>query len=132
MLKLSGRRPRDLGAEQGRFRAARSWKPNWVSSQVDAGDARYIAPLPVAGDAAAAWARLSGALAATPRITIVEERPDYLYAEASTPTLGFVDDLEFALTGNAIHVRSSSRLGIRDFDVNRKRIEVLRVAVEAA
>ncbi|MFA5940014.1 MAG: DUF1499 domain-containing protein [Sinimarinibacterium sp.] len=132
MLKLSGRRPRDLGIERGRFRAARSWKPNWVSSQVDGGDAHYIAPFPIAGDANAAWARLRSALAATPRITIIEERPDYLYAEASTPTLGFVDDLEFALTSNAIHVRSSSRLGIRDFDVNRKRIEALRSAVKGA
>lgn len=128
MIKLSGRRPRDLGIEQGRFRAARSWKPNWVSSQVETGDAHYIAPFAVSGDVAAARARLRSALAAVPRIVIVEERPDYLYAEASTPTLGFVDDLEFALTDKAIHLRSSSRLGIGDFGTNRKRLEALRAA----
>ena len=54
MFKLRGIRPKDLGARDGRFSAARSWKPNWVSSQVDAGDPHYIAPLQVAGDANAA------------------------------------------------------------------------------
>ena len=42
--------------------------------------------------------------------------------------MGYVDDVEFALDEKAgvIHVRSASRLGIRDMDVNRKRIESIR------
>ena len=41
MFKFSGRRPRDLGVRDGRFTAAATWKPNWVSSQVDAADAQH-------------------------------------------------------------------------------------------
>ena len=42
--------------------------------------------------------------------------------------MGFVDDVEFALdeAASAIHLRSASRLGIRDLGVNRARIETIR------
>ena len=126
MLKLSGRRPNDLGANGGRFSAAPTWKPNWVSSQVDPGDRHYVAPFPAHGGAAAAMQKLASAVRAAPRATIVEQKDGYLYAEFSTPLMGFVDDVEFVASGEVIHVRSSSRLGIRDFDVNRKRVEALR------
>jgi uncharacterized protein (DUF1499 family) len=47
--------------------------------------------------------------------------------------LGFVDDVEFALdaANSVIHVRSGSRLGVRDFGVNRIRIETIRSAVSS-
>ena len=59
---------------------------------------------------------------------IIRERPDCLYAEFKSPAMGFVDDVEFALDVSAqvIHVRSASRLGIRDFAVNRTRVESIR------
>lgn len=31
--------------------------------------------------------------------TIVKETPDYLYAEFTSPTFGFIDDVEFFFTG---------------------------------
>jgi uncharacterized protein (DUF1499 family) len=130
MFKLRGIRPRDLGVRDGRFTAARSWKPNWVSSQVEAGDPHYIAPLKVAGDAAAAIQRVAQAVGARPRAQVVEQKGNYLYAEFSTALMGFTDDVEFHADGNVVHVRSSSRLGIRDFDVNRKRVEALRAQLE--
>jgi uncharacterized protein (DUF1499 family) len=42
--------------------------------------------------------------------------------------MGFVDDVEFLLDEKArvIHVRSASRLGRKDFGVNRERIEAIR------
>lgn len=51
----------------------------------------------------------------------------YLRAECRT-VLGFVDDLELLAVPDerVIHVRSASRLGYRDFEVNRKRVERLR------
>jgi len=61
-----------------------------------------------------------------PGATVIEEKADYLYAEYRTPLLRFVDDVEFLLAEGVIHVRSASRLGRRDFGVNRKRIETLR------
>ena len=59
---------------------------------------------------------------------MIQDSPVYLYAEFKSAGLGFVDDVEFALDEKAgvIHVRSASRLGVRDFDVNRKRIEAIR------
>ena len=58
--------------------------------------------------------------------TVIEEKPDYLYAEFRSRLLGFVDDVELLRQGGVLHVRSASRLGRRDFGVNRKRVEALR------
>lgn len=130
MFKFTGKRPADLGVRDGKFTAARSWKPNWVSSQVEAGDAHYIAPIKAAGDANAAAQRVAKAVGAMPRVKLVEHKGPYLYAEFSTALMGFTDDVEFFADGKALQVRSSSRLGVRDFDVNRKRIEALRAQFE--
>jgi len=48
--------------------------------------------------------------------------------EFASKGLGFVDDAEFALDGAArvIHAKSAARLGIRDFSVNRDRVEAIR------
>ena len=124
MFKFSGTRPGDLGVKDGKFTAARTWKPNWVSSQVDSADKHYVAPLN------GSIAQVAKAVKGMPRVVVVTERPDYLYAEFSTPLMGYTDDVEFVAAGKAVHVRSSSRLGIRDFNVNRKRIEALRAKLE--
>jgi uncharacterized protein (DUF1499 family) len=123
MFKFSGKRPKDLGVRDGRFTAAQTWKPNWVSSQVDAGDSHYVAPIKAGSDA---MARLAGVIGRYPRARVVEQKGNYLYAEFSTALMGYTDDVEFHFDGKAVQVRSSSRLGIRDFNVNRKRVEELR------
>ena len=130
MFKLSGRRPSDLGVRDGRFTAAASWKPNWVSSQADAGDSHYVAPIKAAGDPAAVLQRVAAVVAAQPRAKVVTHRGAYLHAEFSTALMGFTDDVEFLADGKVLHVRSSSRLGIRDFNVNRTRVEALRRQLE--
>jgi len=58
----------------------------------------------------------------------VTQSEHYLHIEFSSSLLGFVDDVEFlaAAEDQVIHVRSASRLGVRDFGVNRKRIEAIR------
>ena len=127
MFKFTGKRPKDLGVRDGKFTAAPTWKPNWVSSQVDAGDSHYIAPIKAGGDAMARLSRIVGALA---RAKIVEQKGDYLYAEFSTPLMGYTDDVEFYADGKALQARSSSRLGVRDFNANRKRIEAIRAQFE--
>lgn len=130
MITLKGKRPQDLGVRDGRFTAARSWKPNWVSSQVDPADPHHIAPLKFSRDPKAAMQRLGKVVAAQPRTVILKQDDVYLSAECSTAGLGFTDDVEFLCDGAAIQVRSCSRLGIRDFGVNRKRIEALRAEFE--
>jgi uncharacterized protein (DUF1499 family) len=130
MFKFSGKRPRDLGIREGRFTAAATWKPNWVSSQVDAKDSHYVAPIKAAGDPAAVAQRVAGVVAAMSRAKVVEHKGPYLHVEFSTPLMGYTDDVEFYADGKAVQVRSSSRLGIRDFNVNRKRVEALRAKLE--
>lgn len=132
MFKLSGRRPKNLGVVNGRFTAPPTWKPNWVGSQVDRSDPHYVAPLAFKGNARAAMQRLRQVVEGMPRAAIRQTRDDYLNAEFSTPLMGYVDDVEFYCDGQAIQLRSSSRLGIRDFGVNRKRIEAIRAAFAAA
>ena len=128
---FSGSRPASLGFQAGRF-ADGGWRPNWVSSTAAPDDAKHrVAPIAIEGDAARAWAALGAAIAAMPRATIVTRSPGYLHAEFASKGLGFVDDAEFALDAAAgvIHVKSAARLGIRDFSVNRDRVEAIRAAL---
>jgi len=125
---FSGSRPATLGFSAGRF-AEGGWRPNWVSSTVPASDAKHhVAPLAFEGDAARAWVALIAAVEARPRATVVTRAPGYLHAEFASAGMGFVDDVEFALDAAAgvIHVKSAARLGIRDFNVNRDRVEGFR------
>lgn len=124
---FTGSRPTNLGFRDGKF-SPPSWKPNCVSSTVDPSDGHYIEPLPLTSSPPEAWQKLRACVRATPRVTVITDRADYLYAEFKSAAMGFVDDVEFAPdeTAGVIHVRSASRLGVRDFCVNRKRIETIR------
>jgi uncharacterized protein (DUF1499 family) len=114
------RRPTNLGVKDGRLAPCRR-TPNCVCSQADPSDREhYIAPLK------ASIENVRKAVEALPRTRIVVARPNYLYAEFRSRLLGFVDDVEFFFDGTALQVRSASRLGRRDFGVNRARIEELR------
>jgi uncharacterized protein (DUF1499 family) len=116
---FSWKRP-DLGVKNGRLAPCKR-SPNCVSSQANPVDLEhYVAPLH------GSMAEVRKAVEAFPRTTIIEARNDYLYAEFRTRLLRYVDDVEFYFDGQVIHVRSCSRLGRRDFGVNRKRVEQLR------
>ena len=129
---FSGSRPTDLGYKDGKFKPC-PWKPNCVSSTVEKADAKhYIAPLAFAGSAEESWSKLKALIAKTAGATIVTDAPGYLHVEFKSAAMGFVDDGEFAIDSQsgAIQVRSAARLGIRDFDVNRKRVEHLRTQLK--
>jgi len=116
------RRPANLGAREGRLAPCRR-TPNCVSSQADPADREhYIAPLAFTGTIG----ELRRAIERLPRATVIREEPDYLYAEFRTRLLRYVDDVEFLKAGGVVHVRSASRLGRRDFGVNRRRVEEIR------
>jgi uncharacterized protein (DUF1499 family) len=130
---FAGKPPANLGVKNGRL-APCPRSPNCVASQGDAADAtHYIPPIAFKGDAGAAWRALREAVVASERVTVVNERDGYLRAEFATKFIGFVDDVEFLLdaTARVVHVRSASRLGYRDFGVNRARIEALRARLAA-
>lgn len=133
---LHGSRPGDLGVSAGRLKPP-SVTPNSVSSQAalypDHPQRAYadIAPLPLKQASADRSLReLVAVLASMPGVTVVEQRADYLQAQAETRWMKFTDDLEFWVdpARNTIELRSASRLGRKDFGVNRARIEAIRAA----
>ena len=134
---LSGRAPRDLGVRDGRLKPP-SKTPNSVSSQADlwpgprSADAR-IDPIVPPANTAATLVRLRTIVEGMPGATVVEARPDYLYVQFTTRWMKYVDDTEFWLdpAAHVIHVRSASRVGRKDFGVNRERIEAIRARLNA-
>jgi uncharacterized protein (DUF1499 family) len=132
MFKLRGKRPGNLGVNNGKLAPCPN-KPNCVSSQADPSDKYHsIAPLKFTRDAKSAMQRLAKVVQAQPRTEIVQQTDTYLYAEFSTALMGYVDDVEFMALPEQklIHVRSASRLGHSDLGVNRKRVEALRAEFE--
>lgn len=142
---LRGKAPSNLGVVDGKLKPP-SKTENSVSSQA-ALHANHpmqaqaaIAPLAYTGDAAVAWAKLERAVATLPRTAIVantanttDQAGRYLYAQSTTLLLRFTDDVEFWQdeANQVIHVRSASRIGRKDFGVNRARIEAIRAAFGA-
>ncbi len=130
---LAGKAPVDLGVREGRLKAP-STRPNSVSSQAalwpEHPQLAYasIAPLAVAGDAAATMARVRSVVESTPGARVVQADGGYLRAEFSTPLMRYTDDVEFWFDSAAgvVQVRSASRLGESDMGANRTRVEVLR------
>jgi len=121
---LNWRRPTNLGVKDGRLAPCKR-TPNCVSSQADAADhEHYIAPIVFRGAAAS----LRRAAESMERATVIKAEGNYLYAEYRTRLLRYVDDLELYYDDKQglVHVRSASRLGRRDFGVNRNRVEALR------
>ena len=114
--------------------------PNSVSSQTllwpghRQRDYAAIAPLALRGDGPGTIAKLKTLMRTESGATIVEQRPDYLYVQYTTPLLKFVDDVEFWFdpANGVIQVRSASRVGRSDLGVNRQRIETLRERLAAS
>ena len=132
---FSGKRPHGLGLNGGKLKPC-SWKPNCVNSTADpaADAAHYIEPLKFSAAAPAAWTAVVAIVKAAPRVNVVTENQAYLHCEFRSKAMGYVDNVELSLDAatGVIHVRSASRLGVRDFGVNRARIESLRARLDAA
>ncbi len=136
---LSGTPPSNPGVREGKLKPP-SRTENSVSSQAalypdhPMRDVAQIAPLALRGDAAATLARLRSLVEAMPGAKVVKSETDYLYAHFTTRLLGFVDDSEFWFdpAAGVVQVRSASRVGRKDFGVNRARIEAIRAQLAGA
>lgn len=135
---LSGKPPPDLGVRDGRLKPP-SNTPNSVSSQAwlwpgPRDRAAQIEPLPARGEAVATMAQLKAVAESMPGARIAESRDDYLRVEFSSRWMKFVDDAEFWFdpSTRTVQVRSASRLGRKDFGVNRERIEAIRARLKPA
>ncbi|ULQ45395.1 DUF1499 domain-containing protein [Flagellatimonas centrodinii] len=105
--------------------------PHCVSSTAaEAG--RQIAPLRFTVDPALAQAILVALVRDQSRATVITDQPGYVHAEFMTPLMRFVDDAEFVIhPEGTIDMRSASRIGYYDFQVNRNRLEQLRAQFDA-
>jgi uncharacterized protein (DUF1499 family) len=135
---FSGHAPSHLGHRDGRLKAP-SKTPNSVSSQADMWvqhpmqDHARISPLALNGDGPATIARIKRIVETMPGAKVVASEDDYLYVQFTTRVMKFVDDAEFWFdpSSGVVQVRSASRLGQKDFGVNRERIESIRRALAA-
>jgi uncharacterized protein (DUF1499 family) len=130
---LRGQAPTDIGIKDGKLKRP-SKTDNSVSSQAalwpDHPQLAYaqIEPIKFNGSGSEAMKKLAALLSSMPRTSIISSQSNYIYAQCSTQLLKYTDDIEFALDESAsvIHVRSASRLGKKDFGVNRARVETIR------
>ena len=135
---FGGTPPNDLGVRDGRLKPP-SNTANSVSSQADLWpqhpmhDEARIAPLALQGSGAQTMAKLRRLAEAMPGAQVMQSRDDYLYVQFTTRWMRFVDDAEFWFDPNAgaVQLRSASRVGRKDFGVNRARIEAMRQALAA-
>ena len=105
---FSWKRPANLGVKDGRLAPCKR-TPNCVSSQADPADRdHHIAPIAFRGS--------------------MQELRRAAESMERTKLMRYVDDLElyYDEKQGLVHVRSASRLGRRDFGVNRNRVEALR------
>ncbi len=136
---LRGKAPSNLGVRDGKLKPP-SKTPNSVTSQAllyaDHPQLAYanIEPIKFTGDADLAMKKLADLLEKSERTIVVSRDLTYIRAECSTALMKYTDDVEFWLdkTAGVIHVRSSSRVGRKDFGVNRARIESIRAQFNAA
>ncbi len=129
----SGTKPTDIGVKSGQLKACPS-SPNCISTQADKSDEKhYMAPLSYTGTMEAAKTKLVGIINDMERTTITENSGAYIHSEFMTPTMKFVDDVEFYFddANKVIHFRSASRKGYSDMGLNRKRMEAITAAFNA-
>ncbi|MEM8777629.1 MAG: DUF1499 domain-containing protein, partial [Cyanobacteria bacterium P01_G01_bin.49] len=127
---LAGTKPDNLGITNQQLAPCPS-TPNCVNSQSEEQE-HFIQPLNYQGQVSQAIAKLKDIINQQERTTIISDTDNYIYAQATSPWMGFVDDVEFYLneTKSVIEVRSASRLGESDLGVNRQRIEKISQAFE--
>lgn len=122
----------ELGVNNGQLAPCPD-SPNCVSSQAEPSDeTHYIQPLEMPADQKLSIRQVTDQLCELvdnmPRTNLIKSTDDYLRFEFTSTIMRFVDDVEFYVTHDCIHVRSASRIGRSDLGANRKRIEKIRSA----
>ena len=128
-----GGRPSTLGIKDGKLTGPKQTPNSVVSDSVATTHPAYVAPIAFTGDAKGAIKKLTAVVQAMEGATLITADDAYLCAEFKTKTMRYTDDFEARVddAASVIHVRSASRLGKRDFDVNRQRVEAIRAKFAA-
>ncbi|GAB3481160.1 DUF1499 domain-containing protein [Marinomonas epiphytica] len=126
-VKFYNVRPADLGVNDGLMKVCPS-QPNCVSSQSDRTDPHFIEPIIYNGDRKEVQLAIESFLLAQGNAQIVSSSLGYVHLEIKSKLMGYIDDVEFYLpeADSAVHVRSASRVGYSDLEVNRQRVEQVR------
>jgi len=120
ILSQKGEAP---GLSDGRLQEPGT-KPNTVSSEDGTQSERAVAPLK---------GRLADVVAAIENTggTITSRSDEYVTATYMSRIFKFVDDVEIRQDGELVQIRSGSRIGYSDRGVNRKRVEMIRAALQS-
>ena len=78
-------------------------------------------------DSEKAFIELIQILENTPRLEIINKEKDYIHAIATSRIMKFIDDIEIKNLNqdNIFQIKSSSRFGIYDLGVNKRRVDTL-------
>lgn len=105
--------------------------PHCVSSKVQDPDHR-VPPLRFPGSLVEQRQAIVAVVGSMAGGQVITAQGDYVHATYTSDWFGFVDDVEFVLTGSElIQVRSSSRIGYYDFGVNQARVAEIRRCLKA-
>ena len=79
-------------------------------------------------DSEKAFTDLIQILENTPRLEIVKKEENYIQAIVTSRIMHFIDEIEIKKFNqdNILQIKSSSRLGIYDLGVNKRRVQTLR------
>ena len=79
-------------------------------------------------DSEKAFTELIQILENTPRLKIIKKEKYYIHAIATSRIMKFIDDIEIKNLNqdNILQIKSSSRQGIYDLGVNKRRVQTLR------
>jgi uncharacterized protein (DUF1499 family) len=120
----------NLGIENGQLTQCPD-TPNCVTSFSN-NDKHYIKPIMIKGKRLEIKSDIVNIVneLKNSKVTVIEN--NYVRAEFTSKVFGFVDDVEFYFPetkskDTSIHIRSGSRVGYSDFNVNRERIEKIRL-----
>ncbi|MBF0430446.1 MAG: DUF1499 domain-containing protein [Fibrobacteria bacterium] len=106
--------------------------PNCVNSLMVNDTKHYVSPFVILTEPDSAWLKVKEVISTLPRTKIVEYDSAYMHVEFKSFLFRFVDDVEFQITDNKIHLRSASRVGYSDLGVNKRRMEKIRVLLQNA
>ncbi|MGO3345223.1 MAG: DUF1499 domain-containing protein [Marinomonas sp.] len=127
-VKINNQLPEDLGVTAGLLKPCPT-SPNCVSSQAEKSDeGHYIAPIIYHNNRMDTQLAIESYFLDLGNAHIITSQLGYVHVQVKTAWLGFIDDLEFYLpeADSVVHIRSASRVGYSDLDVNRERIKKLK------
>ncbi|MFD2230699.1 DUF1499 domain-containing protein [Alkalimarinus sediminis] len=134
LVACTGTRPVDIGVSDNRLTPCPD-SPNCVSSfEPQSDETHYISAYLIKGDnQQQTWASLKSLIEQNSSAEIIKQDEQYIYAEYTSSIMRFVDDAEFLLDkeNNSVQLRSASRLGYKDFGVNRERLEAIRTELQS-